>query len=113
MSGARFLPFACAGLAAGPGAWGVATQTGYTFAPHSCGGEATASTALAVALIVAALAGAAVSLAAARAPAADEDDPGGRPRLFLARVSAGVGLLFALVIASQFAAMALVDPCLR
>lgn len=103
-----------AGLICGPGCWGASTQIAYTVASQACDSERAILTPVMLGLIVVAGAGAIVSAFSAR-PIGGEwfDLRGGAAHRLLAAVSCGAGLLFALVIANQFAAMLMVEKCLR
>jgi hypothetical protein len=104
-----------AGLAAGPAAWAVATQLHYAIVPWTCARGITHLLVPGLAVLFAAVAacGALVSWRARhRLPAsAAGDDVVGHPHAFLARVAAGLAILFALVILMQGVAGLLFTGC--
>jgi hypothetical protein len=104
-----------AGVALGPAAWAVNTQTIYAITPHACPGANPAAIILAVVLAIIAVSGTFISVRAIRLSAAAEwtDAQGGRAQNFMAWLGVGSGVLFALVILNQFAAALMVSPCLR
>jgi hypothetical protein len=105
-----------AGLAAGPGAWAISTQTNYGIAEVMCRFKLNIVPVLALVLVLAALAGAALSWRAWRVANARDELLGqedGRPRAFLAFTGAVVGVLFAAVIATQGAAGLILSGCER
>jgi hypothetical protein len=104
-----------AGVALGPAAWAVSTQTLYTISAQACTKSSPAMMILAALLAVVAAAGTMISWRAIRRDAAAEwaDAQGGRARNFMAWVGVGAGVLFALVIANQLAAAMMISPCLR
>jgi len=104
-----------AGVALGPAAWAVSTQTLYTISAQACARSSPATIILAALLIIVAAAGTVISLLAIRHDAAAEwaDAQGGRARNFMAWLGVGAGVLFALVIANQLAAVVMISPCLR
>jgi hypothetical protein len=103
-----------AGVALGPAAWAVSTQTLYAISAQACAKSAT-TIILAAVLVVVAATGTLISLRAVRRDAAAEwaDAQGGRARNFMAWLGVGAGVLFALVIANQMAAAVMITPCLR
>jgi hypothetical protein len=107
--------FYWAGVALGPAAWAVSTQTLYTISAKACTKSFPATIILAAILVIVAAAGTVVSLRAIRRDAAAEwaDAQGGRARNFMAWLGVGAGILFALVIANQLAAALMISPCLR
>lgn len=108
-------PFYWAGVALGPAAWAVSTQTLYALTPEACTRSSAATIIVAALLVVVAVAGAVISLRAIRLGATAEwaDAQGGRARNFVAWLGVGSGVLFALVIANQLAAALMISPCLR
>jgi hypothetical protein len=103
--------FPAAGLLAGPLAWAITTQGGYSFAPLLCATRAS------VYLFVASLWLAGISLIAAfisfeafRAAGPQRD---GQPRRLLAYLGVGTGVLFAFVIGLQGAAAFMLTGCER
>jgi hypothetical protein len=102
-----------AGLAAGPAAWVVATQLHYAIVPWSCahGGQHLLVPGLAVLFAAVAALGAVVSWRARDRLPALGGEAGGQPHAFLARVAAGLAVLFALVILMQGAAGLLFSGC--
>ena len=107
--------FYWAGVALGPAAWAVSTQTVYGLAAQVCTRSFPATVIIAAVLVVVAAAGSILSFRAVRRDAAAEwqDVQGGRARNFMAWVGVGAGVLFALVIANQMAAAVMISPCLR
>jgi hypothetical protein len=108
-------PIYWAGVALGPAAWAVNTQTIYAMTPHACGSTGLSTIILPIVLMLVAAAGTAISARAIhRVPTAEWlDAQGGRAKHFMAWVGCGAGVLFALVIADQLAATLMIDPCLR
>lgn len=102
------------GLWLGPAAWAINQQTNYALVPAVCD-RALIVTLISAALTLTALAGGLMSLRVARTPLESEwlNSSGGLPRRFVAWMGAGAGILFALVIANQFAATLIVNGCLR
>jgi|SRR5215212_397552 len=104
-----------AGAVLGPVAWGINLQTIYAIAPRICGKSEFGAYTLTLALVVVSLAGTLISARAIWSSAGSEwaDAQGGGPRNFIAWIGAGSGILFALVIANQFAATLMINPCLH
>jgi hypothetical protein len=104
-----------AGVALGPAAWAVSTQTVYSLAAHACTKSFPSTIIIAAVLVIVAAAGSIISFRAVRRDAAAEwqDAQGGRARNFMAWVGVGAGVLFALVIANQMTAALMISPCLR
>ena len=104
-----------AGVALGPLAWGINLQGIYALAHFSCETTKLTGAIMSAVLAVVALAGTAISARAVRRGASAEwtDARGGGPRTFMAWLGVGSGVLFALVIANQFAASLMISPCLR
>ena len=105
-----------AGLVTGPGAWAISTQANYSLADVTCGSKFNIVPVLALAMVLTALAGAALSwrawwVANAREELVGEED--GRPRAFLAFTGTAVALLFAVVIGAQGAAGFILSGCER
>ena len=102
-----------AGLATGPIAWAVATQVHYAVVPWTCahGGRHVLVPGLAVLFAIVAASGAIVSWRARRQLPPPEGEAGGHPHAFLARMAAGLALLFTLVILMQGAAGVLFSGC--
>ena len=103
------------GLWLGPAAWAISLQTNYALVPLVCDGRLLISTAIAAGLVLVALAGGLLSLRVASMPLESEwlDSTGGLPRRFVAWVGVGAGLVFAIAIANQVAAILIIDGCLR
>jgi uncharacterized Tic20 family protein len=104
-----------AGAALGPIAWGINLQTIYAIAPRICGKSEFSAYMLTLVLVFVSLAGTFISVGAIRSSAGSDwvDAQGGRPRNFVSWIGAGTGVLFALVIANQFAAALMINPCLH
>jgi hypothetical protein len=104
-----------AGVALGPAAWAVSTQTLYTISAQACTKSTPATIILAAVLVAVAAAGTLISFRALRRDAAAEwaDAQGGRARNFMTWLGVGAGVLFALVIANQLVAAVMISPCLR
>jgi hypothetical protein len=104
-----------AGVALGPLAWGINLQGVYTFAHFACESTRISGGVASVVLAFVAIAGTVISARAVRRSAGAEwlDAQGGMPRGFMAWLGVGSGVLFALVIANQFAASLMISPCLR
>lgn len=105
-----------AGLAAGPGAWAVNTQTNYALVPWICASKINLVPIVAVVLALLALAGAFLSWRSWQASGGSErhwSSMDGQPRNFLAGVGTLAGLLFALVILTQGAAAFVLQGCER
>jgi hypothetical protein len=101
-----------AGLAAGPGAWAVSTQFGYSIASWQCTAKIYPSPWFSALSILIALAGAALSWRAVSDPDHGISPPETmRTRRFLAGASAGIGVLFALVMLMQMAAGLIFGGC--
>jgi hypothetical protein len=109
---ARGVPWA--GLALGPCAWMLNTQANYSAVPWICATRINFIPALAVVLVLVALAGAFLSWRSYKAePEPAPDGRGGVPRHLLAFLGILLGLLFALVIATQGAAALVLTGCER
>lgn len=93
-----------AGLALGPGAWGVYTLAGYAIASTVCARHWVALLSMAAALAILAICGAGLSALSYKALAAKGD---GAPHALLAGVAAALGALFATVILLQGSAVLL------
>jgi hypothetical protein len=93
----------------------VSLQTNYALVPQLCEGHVEVISIIAAVLTLAAMAGALISLRAARAPVEAQwlDSSGGSPSQFIAWVGVGSGLVFALAILNQFAATLIVNGCFR
>ena len=106
-----------AGLAAGPGAWAVATQLQYALTPWICAHEVNLVPVVALALAAVALAGAFVSWRVWNGAAVEASEMGAgvmeAPRPFLAGLSVLIGVLFAVVILTQGAAGLVLNGCER
>ena len=102
---------AWAGLATGPTAWALSTQINYALAPWPAAQGTPLVPLIALALIIFAIAGAAVSWRAWRVDrsAALVSASNGEPHQFVAGLGTLSGLLFALVIAMQGAAGLMVE----
>ncbi|HVY59534.1 MAG TPA: hypothetical protein VHA77_16905 [Xanthobacteraceae bacterium] len=101
-----------AGLAAGPTAWALSTQTNYAIASWPAVQSTYLVMTIAVVLVLVALAGAFLSWRArgeTRRPDALVEQANGRPHEFLAGIGTFSGLLFAVVIALQGIASFLVE----
>ena len=105
-----------AGLAAGPAAWAVSTQGNYSLVGWMCGWPHNPVPPLALVCVVAALIGAVMSWRAWHTSGIGDAillDHDGRPRAFLALVSAMLAVLFAIVIVMQGAAGFVLTGCER
>jgi hypothetical protein len=105
-----------AGLAVGPSAWALSTQGNYSLASWVCHWHVNAVPPIALLLIIAALAGSALSWRAWRNSNAGGEiliEQNGRPRAFLALMSALLAVLFAAVIAMQGVAGLILTGCER
>ena len=104
-----------AGVALGPIAWAINLQGIYILAHFSCERTTASGAIVSAILAVVSLAGTLISARAVRRSAQAEwcDARGGGPRTFMAWLGVGSGVLFALVIANQFAASLMISPCLR
>ena len=104
-----------AGFFLPPAAWAIGLQANYALVPIVCDGRVIIVSAIAALLVLVALGGGALALRVARMPLETEwlDSAGGLPRRFVAWVGAGLGIVFALAIANQFAASLIVNGCLR
>lgn len=105
-----------AGLAAGSAGWVINTQASLSLASFVCAHRINVVTPLAGLLGLMALAGAFLSWQAWRAGGGLTlllSTSDGRPRLFLAGIGIGAGILFALVIATQGAAGLVLNGCER
>jgi hypothetical protein len=92
-----------AGLALGPGAWGIYTLAGYAIASTVCARHWVTLLLMAAALAVLAICGAGLSALSYRALAKRD----GAPHALLAGVAAALGALFATVILLQGSAVLL------
>ena len=110
MSGAWANRLRWSGLWLGPAAWAVATQAIYLVAPLACGKRAIVPTGAAVVLVATSLLGAILSFTSLKQQSARN---GRSSQDLVGWLGVGVGLLFAMTVADQFAATMLVDPCLR
>jgi hypothetical protein len=109
---ARGIPWA--GLALGPGAWMVSTQANYAAVPWICAHRINFVPAAALALVLIALLGSLLSWRSYRVePEPAADGRGGVPHHLLAFVGVLLGILFALVIATQGAAALVLTGCER
>jgi hypothetical protein len=115
LGNARRIPLYWAGVTLGPSAWAINQQTVYAITPHACTRPSLATIVLSVVMAVVAASGALISLGSVRSDAAAEwtEAQGGGPRTFVAWLSVGSGVIFALVILNQLAAALMIDPCLR
>jgi hypothetical protein len=105
-----------AGLALGPGAWGLSTQANYSLVSWSCTAPANPIGLVALVLMLTALAGAAISWRAWYVAGATRNillQEDGRPGSFLALLSMLIALLFAAVILMQGAAALVLTGCER
>jgi hypothetical protein len=103
-----------AGLFVGPACWAVSTQAAYSVASQACSAQKAILTPVMLALIAVSLAAAAVSVFSARSTRGEWfDSRGGAAQRFLAAIGFGAGILFAVVMANQFAAMLVLGRCLR
>lgn len=108
----RGIPWA--GLALGPGAWMVSTQANYAAVPWICAHRVNFIPALSLLLVAVALVGAFLSWRSYGAePEPSTDGRGGTPRHLLAFMGIVLGILFALVIATQGAAALVLTGCER
>lgn len=108
----RGIPWA--GLALGPGAWILNTQANYSAVPWICAHRVNFVPGLALALVIVALGGALLSWRSYRVePEPPTDGRGGVPRHLLAFIGILLGILFALVIATQGAAALVLTGCER
>jgi hypothetical protein len=107
--------WACgAGLIAGPLAWAINTQTSFALASRACETQRAVLTPFVSALIVLSVAGALVSAISMRATRPEPSSArGGSANRLLAVIGAGAGLLFAVVMANQLAALLMVGQCAR
>jgi hypothetical protein len=103
------------GVALGPAAWGVNLQGIYALTPHVCARPSSATIVLSIVTALIATSGSLISLRAVRRDAAAQwtEAEGGRSRNFVAWISVGSGMSFALVILNQLAAALMIGPCLR
>jgi hypothetical protein len=105
-----------AGLAAGPAAWALSTQGNYSLASWVCHWRTNPVPVLGLVLVLIALVGAALSWRAWRSSNAGDEillEQSGRPRAFLALMSALLAVLFALVIVMQASAGLILGGCER
>jgi hypothetical protein len=99
-----------AGLAAGPTAWALSTQTNYAIAPWPAVQNLRLVFVIAFVLVLMSLGGAVLSWRARGAtPSELVTQANGRPHEFLAGVGTFSGLLFAIVIALQGIASLMVE----
>jgi hypothetical protein len=111
----RSWAFPWAGLALGPTAWALDTQINYSLVGWACSKGSNPVTAIAAALALISIAGAASSFGAWERNAVSKSDPAadGRPRHLLAGIGTASGVLFAIVIAMQGLAGLVLEPCVR
>jgi hypothetical protein len=103
-----------AGLVAGPAAWAINTQLGYSLVPWICASQVNLVPPLAVALALVAAGGSFLSWVSCDWSEADRGShAGGRPRQLLAGVGVLAGMLFAAVILTQGAAGLVFHGCER
>ena len=105
-----------AGIALGPTAWGINTQTIYAMSPFVCGDNGSRfAIAIAAVLAAAAIAGTFIAGRAVRRDVTSEwtDAQGGGQRKYIAWLGVASGVPFALVIVNQLAAAVLIAPCLH
>jgi hypothetical protein len=101
-----------AGLAAGPTAWALSFQANYSIVHWQCLSDWHPASLVSVLAMVAALAGAFLSWRALADGSHGITPPEtAETRRFLAGVSCGIGMLFALVMAMQFAAGLIFGGC--
>ncbi|NOJ47605.1 hypothetical protein [Bradyrhizobium archetypum] len=112
---ARKIPLYWLGLALGPAAWAINLQGIYAITPYACARSTSTTIVLSIAMALTAASGSWVSLRAIRRDIAAEwtETRGGRARNFMAWLSVGCGVLFALVILNQLTAALMISPCLR
>jgi hypothetical protein len=103
---------AWAGTWLGPGAWGVSTQLNFGLAGWACHQSPAIVGWIAIVLVILALVGAAISWRA-RIRGAPQGSGGAGTVDFAAMLSAGVAVLFALVILAQSAAGFVFHGCER
>jgi hypothetical protein len=103
-----------AGLIAGPFCWGLNTQVAYSVASEACDIQRAILTPTSLTLIAISVVSALVSVMSARSVAGEWLDPrGGSAGRFVAALSCTAGLLFAVVIANQLAAVLILPACAR
>jgi hypothetical protein len=104
-----------AGLVAGPTAWAINTQLGYSLVPWICASEVNLVPPLALAFAMAAAFGGVLSWSSLDWSEADSaaTHGGGRPRQLLAGIGVLAAILFAAVILTQGAAGLVLHGCER
>jgi hypothetical protein len=104
-----------AGLAFGPIAWALNTQINYSLVGWACSKGSNPVPAIAAALALISIVGAASSFGAWERNAVGKPGlaPDGRPRYLLSGVGIASGVLFAIVIAMQGLAGLVLEPCVR
>jgi hypothetical protein len=114
MSGASRGRWSGLGLILGPGCWAINTQASYIVASRPCEAQRALLTPMMLALIAICLIGVAVSVYSMRSIGGEwYDIRGGVASRLLAAIGFGAGLLFALVMADQLAALWIVQSCAR
>jgi hypothetical protein len=111
----RTLAVPWAGLVAGPTAWAINTQLGYSLVPWICASKVNLVPPLALAFAVAAAFGGLLSWSSLDWSEADSGarHGGGRPRQLLAGVGVLAAMLFTAVILTQGAAGLVLHGCER
>jgi hypothetical protein len=105
---------AWAGLALGASAWTVNQLGGYAAVPWICAHRIYFTPFMALALAATALVGSLLSWRTWRAaPSGEHNGEGGTPAHLLAGMSALIGILFAILILTQGAAVFFLDGCER
>ena len=111
----RALAVPWAGLVAGPTAWAINTQLGYSLVPWICASQVNLVPPLALAFALTAAVGGVLSWSSLDGSEANSADGhgGGRPRQLLAGVGVLAAMLFAAVILTQGAAGLVLHGCER
>jgi hypothetical protein len=111
---ARGIP--SAGIFAGPVAWALSTQVGYSLVPWTCAHQIKVIPVISLVLVMVSLAGGFLSWQAFRTSSitpVEDSTGGGRPHRFVALIGTGMAVLFALVIVMQGSAALVFHGCER
>jgi hypothetical protein len=116
MASRTYADFPWAGLMAGPAAWAISTEANYALANWTCVARLNVIIVLSILLVLIALFGAFVSWKAWKTFPRDvslDESTSYQPRRFVAASGIFLGVLFALVTATQGSASLVLSGCVR